>query len=150
MPEIKVEIPNLEKFREALKKWPSISAPIINRAIRKSIYDIQAKTIVVTPHRTQRLRGSFQVAFGPLMGILRPTVEYAIWVHEGTRPHIIRPVNAKALFWKGADHPVASVKHPGTRPNRFMVAGVAAAQQTVIQNFSNALNEIVRKVAGQI
>lgn len=150
MPEIKVEIPDLPRLIEALKKWPDVSAPIIDKAIRKSIFDIQAKTVVETPIKTGRLRGSFQTAFGPFFGILRPSVEYAPLVHEGTRPHVIRPVTKKALYWRGADHPVASVNHPGTRPNPFMVRGLASGQQTVMQNFTNALNEITRKVAGKI
>lgn len=45
---------------------------------------------------------------------------YARPVHEGSRPHIITPKRAKALFWKGARHPVKSVRHPGNRPNPFM------------------------------
>lgn len=35
--------------------------------------------------------------------------------HEGGTipPHVIRPRNAKALFWPGARHPVKKVNHPG-------------------------------------
>jgi hypothetical protein len=46
-------------------------------------------------------------------------VPYAKWVLEGTAPHEIRPREKRALFWPGADHPVAVVNHPGTQPNRF-------------------------------
>ena len=42
---------------------------------------------------------------------------YAIFIELGTKAHIIRPKNKKALFWKGASHPVKEVKHPGTKPN---------------------------------
>lgn len=40
---------------------------------------------------------------------------YAAIQHEGGTipPHEIRPRFAKALFWPGADHPVAKVDHPG-------------------------------------
>jgi len=33
----------------------------------------------------------------------------------GSRPHIIRPRNKKALAWPGAEHPWAKVHHPGTQ-----------------------------------
>lgn len=49
---------------------------------------------------------------------------YARFVHEGTRPHIIRPRRAKALsfFWPKAGRQVffAHVNHPGTRANAFL------------------------------
>lgn len=148
--EVKVEIPGLDKLVAALKKYPSIAAPILDKAIKKSIYDVQAKTIPLTPIKTGRLRGSFQVGFSALAAVLKPSVTYALFVHEGTAPHVIRPVSAKALYWRGADHPVKSVNHPGTRANRFMVSGLAAAQTQVIQNFSHALDEVNRKIASQV
>jgi hypothetical protein len=43
-------------------------------------------------------------------------VKYAGYLERGTRPHVIRPRQKKALFWKGAEHPVRLVHHPGTRP----------------------------------
>jgi HK97 gp10 family phage protein len=45
---------------------------------------------------------------------------YAAYVELGTRPHEIRPVHARALFWEGAMHPVRKVDHPGTRPQPFL------------------------------
>ena len=48
-------------------------------------------------------------------------VAYALAVEEGSRPHVIRPKTAKALWWPGADHPVMSVNHPGTRARPYLV-----------------------------
>lgn len=45
---------------------------------------------------------------------------YATDVEMGTAAHIITPSNKKALFWPGADHPVARVNHPGTRPYPYL------------------------------
>ena len=53
----------------------------------------------------------------------------ASFVEYGTKPHIIRPKNARALRWVGESGPIfaASVRHPGTgrsrglrRPSRTM------------------------------
>lgn len=52
--------------------------------------------------------------------VVMPNTPYAVAVHTGTRPHIIRPTRKKALFWRGAAHPVKLVRHPGTKPNAFM------------------------------
>lgn len=50
-------------------------------------------------------------------------IEYAAIVHEGSPAHTIEPKagsGKKALFWKGAAHPVKRVNHPGTEGNKFL------------------------------
>jgi len=42
-------------------------------------------------------------------------MKYGRYLEEGTKPHIIKPKRKKALYWKGAKHPVKSVNHPGTK-----------------------------------
>jgi hypothetical protein len=46
---------------------------------------------------------------------------YALFVEQGTEPHVIYPRFKKALFWPGADHPVRMVNHPGTKPYPFLM-----------------------------
>jgi hypothetical protein len=53
-------------------------------------------------------------------GVIGTNLNYARAVNDGSKPHIIRPKAAKALYWKGALHPVRSVNHPGNRPNDFV------------------------------
>ena len=48
------------------------------------------------------------------------TVPYAIWVEEGTHPHLIKAKAGGALNWEGAEHPVNSVNHPGATASYFM------------------------------
>ncbi len=48
-------------------------------------------------------------------------VKYALWVEQGTGPHIILPVKKRALYWKGAPHPVRMVFHPGSRAYPYLV-----------------------------
>lgn len=54
---------------------------------------------------------------------------YASVHHDGSEPHIIRPRRAKALRFVIAGRTVYAtrVRHPGTRPTRFMVRALAAA-----------------------
>lgn len=49
-------------------------------------------------------------------------VGYALYHHEGTRPHIIRPKKAQALRFTVAGHTVFAkvVHHPGTKPNPYL------------------------------
>lgn len=46
--------------------------------------------------------------------------EIGCYLEFGTAPHIIRPRNARALFWPGARHPVLEVHHPGTRAYNWL------------------------------
>ncbi|ANT45078.1 TPA: hypothetical protein ACXDT2_001183 [Clostridioides difficile] len=41
--------------------------------------------------------------------------EYGGILEEGSKPHVITPKSAQALYWRGASHPVKSVQHPGTK-----------------------------------
>lgn len=78
-----------------------------------------------TPVRTGTLRASGFVERPKItgkrirveMGFGGPAAKYARYVHDGTRPHIIRPRTKKALYWEGAPHPVRFVRHPGTKAN---------------------------------
>ncbi|WP_433701781.1 hypothetical protein [Nocardiopsis sp. CA-288880] len=49
------------------------------------------------------------------------------WIEFGTRPHIIRPRTAGVLWWPGAAHPVAMVRHPGTRPTENLAEALELA-----------------------
>ena len=69
---------------------------------------------------------------------------YAIYVIKGTKPHDIYPVNAKALYWPGAEHPVKVVHHPGTEANDYFSTGVENARpaiDTAINNFKSWIME---------
>lgn len=50
------------------------------------------------------------------------TANYAAAVHDGTRPHVIRPKNVSALKFQIGGRTIfaSSVNHPGTRPRPFL------------------------------
>jgi len=61
-------------------------------------------------------------------------VFYGIYLEMGTRPHIIRPKNKKALHWvqDGADMFAKVVHHPGTRAYRPFTNGLISSQHDVL------------------
>lgn len=73
--------------------------------------------------RIYSVRG--HTADGDLESRVIVNVPYAKFVHEGTRPHVIRPVQADrlAFFWVKRSRPVwmLQVMHPGTKSNPFLV-----------------------------
>lgn len=111
-----------------------------------------------TPVKTGTLRRSItgRVEQGGNRGVIGTNLSYARAVHEGTKPHLIKPkrapkiVNGRmrypALFWKGAAHPVRVVKHPGTKKNAFMTRTAARlrpiAEKELVAVFGKALARI--------
>lgn len=83
---------------------------------------------ILAPVDTGRLRASIGPAQYRRTWTLRPQVtisvgvNYAEMVHDGTRPHIIRPRNAQALRFMVGGRVVYArvVHHPGTRPRPFL------------------------------
>lgn len=55
-------------------------------------------------------------------------VGYALYHHEGTRPHPIDPVRGRYLVFKvgGVTIFASHVDHPGTRPNRYLTDSARA------------------------
>lgn len=94
------------------------------------VTDVTRRTLnrasVLAPVDTGRLRvsGDMRVSrgAGQVVGTVSFDADYALAVHEGTRPHIIRPRNARALrFRVGGEIVYAkSVRHPGTRARPFL------------------------------
>lgn len=81
-------------------------------------------------YATGELAASIRVG-GPTRGRTGPEAtisaesEHALFVHEGTNPHTIKPRTAPKLvfFWRKKGHIVgdAEVHHPGTPANPFLL-----------------------------
>jgi hypothetical protein len=76
-----------------------------------------------SPVKTGDLMNSIISEVDGLSGDVIPTIFYAQWVILG-RGEVV-PVNAKALWWPGLDHPV--MRSGPSRPNDFMQTGFDAA-----------------------
>jgi len=73
-----------------------------------------------------------QTSKGPAVQVVAED-EIALWHHEGTRPHVIRPRRKPLLvfFWPKAGRVVSfkHVNHPGTKPNRFLTKPLNALRR---------------------
>lgn len=69
-----------------------------------------------------------------LVVVIGNTALHATWIEHGTRPHIIRAVNASVLsfFWerKGEQFFGPLVHHPGTRPYMILARALAVGAAT--------------------
>ena len=146
MAQFKVQIKGLNKLNTAFKKSPKIVFTNLSMAVKTSINIIRPMMVRNAPVDTSKLRQNIYARTSGLKGEVGPNLKitpYAIYVHEGTRPHIIRAVNKKVL----ADTkrgiifgPV--VHHPGTRPNPFVKRTAEEAVEPVNQIFRRAADKI--------
>ena len=66
-------------------------------------------------------------------------IKYARFVEEGTRPHIIRAKNKRALYWKGAKHPVKSVRHPGSKAKPYLIPAFEKEKEVLIKDLKKVI-----------
>ena len=96
-----------------------------------------------TGHARQGIHGGVDVDDAKFVLYLSHGVEYGRYLEEGTgkygpkgKPFTIEPVNKKALYWEGAEHPVKKVTHPGMKPRSIIGPTVDAhltrIRQTII------------------
>ena len=84
-------------------------------------------------------RGIANFRRGMTVTIHTSNIKYAPMVEYGTRSHIIKPKNKKALYWKGATHPVKKVNHPGSKAKPYLIP----AFEKEIPYFIDKLKEVV-------
>lgn len=149
-PRFTIEIPNIAQFTAAFEQYPEVSLPILQKALSAAGAVLAKNTTRSTvPWRTGFLTQSFAAQMVGLVLRWYPTASYARYVQFGTAPHMIFPKDRMALFWPGAEHPVRSVRHPGTRGQDYMGAIIKASQEDILGTFEKALEQITQKIAQQ-
>jgi hypothetical protein len=146
-----VSIPNLPKLQNALANYPSVSQPIIQKAI-VAAQAILAKftTGATVPIKTGYLVQNWAFEIGNLQARWYPRASYAPYVEFGTGPHEIKAVNKRVLANTATGQifgPV--VHHPGTKANPFMERIVMAAQPDIETLFVQALDQVNEAIASQ-
>jgi hypothetical protein len=155
MSEIKVTIKNWSKITKAFGKFPQITAKYMNEAIKLAILEIQRTTTPLVPVSEGKLRGSIFTEFGVLKGVLGFNSDYAVYVHEGTRPHFPPFGPGTSVNRWSSLHGInpflvaRAISIRGTKPQPFLKEGVGRAQSLIDRRFADALDKIVQEVASQ-
>jgi hypothetical protein len=131
-------LPQLRARFQAIKPSPDLMRSLALSAVREQ------KLLV--PRKTGNLGRSIGIgAVTATSAETKATANYAAFVELGTRPHVIRPRNRKALrFAVGGNArltgsprsgaPVVfarKVNHPGTKPKPYMVPGAEKAVRSL-------------------
>lgn len=85
----------------------------IKQKVQQLIFRTHGIIVQNCPVDTGRLRSSINVEKQGEDWVIGTNVPYAEYVELGVKRHKIKPTNKKALYWKGAPHPVKEVQHPG-------------------------------------
>jgi len=123
MSEVHIRVEGLEKAFESARHFPGAADKEIDYVMNRAASQGMAWMIPDTPIITGELRSSlFSRQVSPSSMEIGATAPHSVYVHEGTRPHEILPVRAKALRfnWRGKIVFFKRVRHPGTKPNPFV------------------------------
>ena len=141
---IKIDSSDLNKFSIYLSKKSDEDIKKIQKVLKKAGMNIEAgakdnltsNNSVNTGH-LRRSIGNFRR--GMTVTVHTSNVEYAIIVEKGSKAHIIRPKNKKALYWEGAKRPVKMVNHPGSRAKPFLIPAFESEKDKLIENLKEAI-----------
>ena len=141
---IKINTSEIDKFAVELVELSEKNRDNVQKAVKKSAFNIESQAkknlasnkSVVTGH----LRRSVATQMGDLEATIHASnVKYAIIVEKGSKPHIIRPKNKKALYWEGASRPVKMVNHPGSKAKPFLIPAFESEKDKFIENLKEAI-----------
>lgn len=124
MPDYDVHIDGLDRFIANLKQFPDVVEKRMQGALEMSVAEIHKNAEKpLVPQRTRNLIKSFGqgIVIGRLFASIGPRVNYAVFVHEGTK-------------W---------IK----TPNKFMVKILEKCQTQINKYFTDALDLVAKDIA---
>ena len=142
---IKVNINELEKFSVELGKLSDEIEEDVKKVVKNSAFNIQKNAMSnLTKNKsvdTGHLRRGIATDIRGLEAIIHTSnIKYAPMVEYGTKAHIIRPKNKRALYWKGAKHPVKSVRHPGGRAKPYLIPAFDKEKDQFLEKLKEVIN----------
>ena len=141
---IKFDTSEIDKFVIDLKDTSENIRSDVQKVLKKSGFNIEARAKRnITNNgsvKTGHLRRGVTTDIGNMeVTVHTSNIKYARGVEEGTRSHIIRAKNKKALYWKGAKHPVKSVRHPGSRAKPFLIPAFEKEKEVIIKDLEKVI-----------
>lgn len=149
--ELKMEIQGLDKLQKMFKQSPKIATTNLDRAIKQSVLTLLANARIAAPVDQGFLRNSGMVtSFEILKGLLENKAPYALYVHEGTRPHYVPLSAIKGWADRHGIPPFLvqrSIMRKGTKGKPFFKDSIEASQESINQYFERALNNIIKELS---
>jgi len=124
---------SLELHKEGLDNLDTMGKEVRKSVVSDATQDMTRFLQRNSPRDHGLLASWFIQSLSDERGVIKSPAFYAIYQDQGTPPYIIRPkfsgvvaggllhnVGKRALYWKGADHPVRVVHHPGLKGKHFV------------------------------
>lgn len=110
------------------------AVPVMSGLGRRIVRNARGRVKVRTGELRDSIGSSLSTTASQVRLEVFATARHARFVHDGTRPHVIRPRQAKALRFVVGGRVVfaARVQHPGTRATNFLSAAVAEEVQDLV------------------
>ena len=142
---IKINADELNKFSVEITKLSDEVEEDVKKVVKNSAFNIEknAKSNLTKNKSvaTGHLRRGISTDIKGLEATIHTSnIKYAPGVEYGTRAHIIRAKNKKALYWKGAKHPVKSVRHPGSKAKPYLIQAFEKEKD----QFLEKLKEVIK------
>lgn len=124
----------------------------IRAAMVQATGRVQIRARELAPYKRGNLRQSIFTeiqdnGFKGIVGQDATKAKYGIYQEYGTQPYVILPVTKKALYWKGALHPVRVVNHPGIKAHPFMQPAFDENIDKIQEIFEKAVDNIINVIA---
>ncbi len=151
---LQIKIEGLDSLKKALEKAPEDVVNEVSKALEISLNDIRNQALREAPVNKQTGGGNLRQKILPvkmltrLRGEIESAAGYSVYVHEGTKPHIITIVNKKVLANRRKNQIFGKVvHHPGTQPNPFLKRAIDKSSKKVENNFRMALIRVIKKIS---
>ena len=141
---IRIDTSELDKFVIDLKEASEEIRSDVQKVLVNSGFNIEARAKRNISSNGSVKTGHLRQGIATSVGNMEVTVhtsniKYARIVEEGSRPHTIRPRGKKALYWKGAKHPVKSVNHPGSKAKPYLIPAFEKEKEVIIKDLKKVI-----------
>ena len=137
---IRIDTSELDRFSVDVGKLSDKTKGNVQKVLNNTGFKIETKAKGNVPVDPGHLRRGIPTKIGDMEVIVHTSnIKYARGVEFGTRPHLIKPKNKKALYWKGAKHPVKSVRHPGSKAKPYLIPAFESEKDNLIKNLKEVI-----------
>ena len=141
---IKIDTSEVDKLVIDLKGMSKEMRSDVQKVLKNSGFNIEAKAKRNLSSNGSVKTGHLRHGIATDVRNLEVTVhtsniKYARIVEEGTRPHTIRAKGKKALYWKGAKHPIKSVRHPGSKAKPYLIPAFEKEKEVIVKDIEKII-----------
>lgn len=145
--QIKIQADDLKQLKANFEDLPRTILPFLRRASEKAAFEIEGESKRRAPVDTGRLRASISTSLGIVKNIgaiVQTNVNYAAFVHEGTRPHF-PPISALEKWSKrkglNAGAVARSIARKGTKAQPFMREAVENKEKEIAKHYETEITK---------